>query len=232
MLALAAADANIVVAQRDMNKANSFIKELEQAGTAAIAVNVDVTNAKSIKTSVQQALNRFSKIDILVNNAGVLTETPAGTSIEDFDLSYEVNLKGVWQTVNGLLPHFRENKGGKIINIASIAGRQGNVDLPAYRASKAGVINLTQSLAASLGADNINVNAICPGIVKTAMADYLGHAHNVPDFYDEVAKSNALQRIATSEDIGHAVVFLASSQAQNITGQSLNVDGGVVQAMS
>ena len=177
------------------------------------------------------ALEHFPKIDILVNNAGVLVGTDyKDTSAEDFDLCYEVNLKSVWQISKVMAPHFKKNGGGKIVNIASIGGRLGMSDIPAYRASKAGVINLTQSLAHALGSDNINVNAVCPGVVETSMADKLGGEDHETD-YDELAKGSALGRIASPEDIGQAVVFFASSYSKNITGQALNVDGGVAGVM-
>ena len=135
--------------------------------------------------------------------------------------------------------HFKENQGGKIVNIASIAGRRGLDVLPAYSASKAAVISLTQSLATLLGPDNINVNAVCPGSIWTQLfKEFLEkanqHNNQKPSTVTEesflAGAGMPLGRQITAEDIGHAVVFLVSDQAKNITGQSLNVDGGVTMS--
>lgn len=226
-LALAEAGADIIIAQRDMSKVENVINEIKALGREAIAVQLDVTDSTSVESSVQAALTHFPHINILVNNAGV-DEGPIGGEItlEKFDLCYDVNVKGIWRVVTRLAPHFKENGGGKIVNIASIAGRQGNGYIPAYCASKAAAISLTQSLAMALGPDNINVNAICPGPIRTAMS--LNALKDIdPNYHESYAKEHTqLKRLLTPEDIGQAVLFFVSPQAKNITGQSLNVDGG------
>ena len=133
---------------------------------------------------------------------------------------------GIWRMVVGLVPHFKTHKSGNIINIASINGRTPWADTPAYSASKAAAINLTQSLAINLGSENINVNAVCPGGVMTAMAEHF--SQNKEELLRDIVDERVLKRVLSPEDIGHAVVFFASSGAKNITGQSLNVDGGCV----
>ena len=130
--------------------------------------------------------------------------------------------------VQALLPHLKNQGGGKIINIASINGRKPWIDTPAYSASKAALINLTQSLASQLGASSINVNAVCPGGVMTPMAD--AFKQDKPTLSEGIINARVLKRELLPEDIGRAVVFLASPQARNITGQSLNVDGGTVMS--
>ena len=125
-----------------------------------------------------------------------------------------------------LTPHFKAYRAGKIINIASIDGRKPWADTPAYSASKAALINLTQSMAIQLGQYNINVNAVCPGGIITPMAEAL--IKDLRALEDQIVQERPLKRALLPEDIGHAVVFLASTQSRNITGQALNVDGGAI----
>jgi len=229
---LARVGADIVIAQRDIKKADGVIDEIKSMGRQVIAVQVDVTDMISVKNGVQKALEQFPRIDILVNNAGCAENMEGGTTLDDFDACYDVNLKGVWRVSSELAPHFKANKSGKIINISSIAGRIGSAYMPAYRASKAAVINLTQSLACLLGPDNINVNAICPtGILTTEMAQnilsYIG-SDAQEDAEKQLMESAPLKSLVTTDDIAYATVFFASPAAKNITGQTLNVDGGLI----
>jgi len=237
VLTLAAAGANIVIGDLDQAKAEAVVAEVKKLGVDAIALALDITNTDSISDCIQQALKHFACIDILVNNAGVVAERGGVALTEQvFDRTLDVNLKGVWRVSAALIPHFKTNHNGKIINIASINGRQVDARLPGYSASKAAVISLTQSLAVSLGADNITVNAVCPGGVWTPMAEAfikdsgLDPENGKQAHLDGNKNIGALKRNVEPEDIGHAVVFFASSQAKNITGQALNVDGGYVMS--
>jgi meso-butanediol dehydrogenase/(S,S)-butanediol dehydrogenase/diacetyl reductase len=161
---------------------------------------------------VHEAISRFGRIDILVNNAGVIGaegwEDRDVSSEEDWDVIYEVNVKGMNRVTRAVIPYMKERRYGKIINISSQAGRQGSPDNP-YAISKAGVISLTQGSATELAPYDINVNAICPGILRTPMWE------RIP-----------LGREQTPEDIGYTAAFLASDYAKNITGQAINVSGG------
>lgn len=236
---LAKAGAKVVVVQRNLTKAEEVAAEINHGLGEAMALHLDVTDTTSIDACVQEALSHFSCIDILVNNAGVGQQSFAlDTQPEEFDLCYDVNLKSIWAVVNAFLPHFKTHHTGKIINIASIEGRQGTAMQPAYSASKAAVISLTQSLASLLGPEGINVNTVCPGPVWTPqqenyqrLASQRGEIAtdkvNEESFFQDFVDQIPLRRVASSEDIGDAVVFLASLQAKNITGQALNVDGGV-----
>src|SRR5262249_51530191 len=137
-----------------------------------IAVVLDVTDESSVLNGVQRAIEQFSCINILVNNAGIHCEAAGRPSTaEHFNRCLGVNLIGAWRTSQALLPHFRARGGGKIVNIASIDGRRPWAIAPAYSASKAALISLTQALAVMFGDDNINVNAVCPGGIMTKMAD-------------------------------------------------------------
>ncbi|UCE87439.1 MAG: SDR family oxidoreductase [Deltaproteobacteria bacterium] len=238
VLALAQAGADVAIADIDQGSADSTAKEVEACGRQVLVTRLDVTDPESVREAVAAAIGRFGGIDILVNNAGVVQDhIGAAVTEADFDRCYAVNVKGIWNLSAALRPHFRERGGGKIVNIASIAGRRGDNGLTPYSASKAAAISLTQSLAFELGRHDVNVNAVCPGLLWTPMWEKLegifrGDAS--PQVVGERAAFDAyiqancpLRREQTPEDIGHAVVFLVSEAARNITGQALNVDGGI-----
>jgi 2-dehydro-3-deoxy-D-gluconate 5-dehydrogenase len=226
-MTMARAGSRVVVADLNLDKARAAVESIEELGTEAFAVAVDVTDEASVNACARAAIERFSHIDILVNNAGIHCEKIGQRStMEHFEKCLDVNLLGIWRMTQVLVPHFEAQGGGKIVNIASINGRKPWADTPAYSASKAAAINLTQSLAITLAPQNINVNAVCPGGVMTAMAD--SFTPERPDLGDEIIRARLLKRALLPEDIGHAVVFFASPNARNITGQALNVDGGYV----
>jgi NAD(P)-dependent dehydrogenase (short-subunit alcohol dehydrogenase family) len=226
-LQLARAGCRVAIADRALPRAQATAREMQEAGHEVIALLLDVTDATSVGECVQAAIARFGRIDILVNNAGIHCEKIGEPStVEQFSQCLDVNLLGVWRMTQALVPHFKTNGAGRIVNVASINGRKPWAETPGYSASKAAVINLTQSLAMQLGAANINVNAVCPGGIMTAMADTLANDRNALE--REIIQSRILKRPLLPEDIGHAVVFFASAQARSITGQALNVDGGTV----
>jgi meso-butanediol dehydrogenase/(S,S)-butanediol dehydrogenase/diacetyl reductase len=237
---LARAGADIVVAQRHLQFAEAVASEIAAIGRKGIALPVDVCDESSVSECIKAALVEFPRIDILVNNAGVAQEKfYAETELATFDACYAVNLRGVWCVASCLIPHFRRYRSGKIINVASINGRLGDPQLPAYSASKAALISLTQSLAGILGPDNVNVNAVCPGPIWTAQQENhrrlamqrgeIDETHlNSQEFYKAFVDKIALRRVATPQDVGFAVAFLASESARGITGQALNIDCGMV----
>lgn len=228
-LELARAGSRVTIADRNLQKADIAAREIREMGHEAIAVALDVTDAETVDHCVEVSLKRFSRIDILVNNAGIHCEKIGQLSTDEhFKKCYDVNLVGAWRLTQALVPHFKTRGGGKIVNIASINGRKPWADTPAYSASKAALINLTQSLAINLGADGINVNVVCPGGVITPMAD--AFTQDTQALQDEMIRSRVLKRPLLPEDIGHAVVFFASDYAKNITGQALNVDCGYLMS--
>ncbi len=243
-LSLAGQGADIAVADLDQPTAMSVAAEVTGAGRDAMAVAIDVSNKASVSEAIGQVLDRFGRIDILVNNAGVLgapgwwERDPPDD--DDWDLILAVNLRGVVNVTQAVMPHMKERRDGKIVNIASIAGRQGGPDVPAYHASKAGVISWTQSNALQLAEYNINVNAICPGVLWTSMYERLTARRTtfVPeaeitglkgrDYFDKMVELRVpMKREQTPEDIGKTTAFLVSDDARNITGQAINVDGGI-----
>lgn len=238
-LVLAREGASVVIADIDLENANHTAAEIRELGAKAHVTRVDVTAPESAEAGIREAITHFGKVDILVNNAGVVG-SHVGTraiTLDDWDACYEVNLKGMWIMSSAIVAHFKDNGGGKIVNIASIAGRKGGAGLAHYSASKAGAISLTQSLARDLGPSNVNVNAVCPGLLWTDMWRHLEAmigGDDTPEIvdrrqvFDRFLQTNCpLRREQTPEDIGEAVAFLVSDAAKNITGQSLNVDGGI-----
>jgi meso-butanediol dehydrogenase/(S,S)-butanediol dehydrogenase/diacetyl reductase len=238
VLRLADAGADIAIADVDLGSAEQTAKEVEACGRQVLVTHLDVTSPESVREAIGEVLARFERVDILVNNAGVVQDhVGAAVTESDFDRCYEVNVKGIWNVSTALVPHFRERGGGKVVNIASIAGRRGDNGLTPYSASKAAAISLTQSLAYELGRHDINVNAVCPGLLWTPMWEKLEgifRGNTSPEVVGERAAFDAyiqtncpLRREQTPEDIGNAVVFLVSDAARNITGQALNIDGGI-----
>ena len=240
-LVLAEQGADVVVADVRVDDAKRVVAEIQAKGCEAMACGVDVTKKASVDAMVEETLERFGRIDILVNGAGVVGAPgwidSQVSREEDWDAVYEVNVKGVVLCSEAVEGHMKECRSGKIVNIASRAGRQGVPWFSHYSASKAAVINWTQAHAMRLGPYNINVNCVCPGVIWTPMWDTIARQRRkeLPElsglsprqvFEKLVATDNPLGREQTPEDIGWAVAFFASDQAKNITGQALNVDGG------
>lgn len=231
-LSLARAGAMVIIADLSEQQSTLVADEVHAEGHAAVAAQLDVTDKESVRLCVDSAIRKLGHIDILVNNAGVF-QRRLGLELqdEDFNRCLDVNLTGIWRLSQQLTPHFKNRGGGKIINIASISGRRGLDWASAYSASKAAVINLTQSLATALGPHGVNVNAICPGGVATAMQEDIKSLVINSEFESRLRDPPPripLTGPLTAEDIGHAVVFFASGYARSITGQALNVDGGEV----
>ena len=237
---LAQSGAIVVLADVEMATAERAAQDIEQKGLDSLPLRLDVTEKLSIRTAVETVLERYGRINILVNNAGAFTapgwESRFALSEVDWEWTFKVNLKGVADMSESVLPFMKQQREGKIINVASTGGRMGGVDNPAYLSSKAGVINFTQSLALQLAPFNINVNAICPGAIWSGMSDPANHLrkHVIEELkglsprqmYDHYVQEIPLQRGQTAEDIGYLTAFLASEHSKNITGQSINVDGG------
>ena len=235
-LALAGEGASVVVADIRYEDARGVAAEVRGLGRESLAVKVDVTKSSEVKRMVERALARFGGVDILVNNAGIIrVGNVVDISEKDWDDVLDVNLKGVFLCSKAVAPHMVARRSGKIISISSTAGRRGMPGKAHYHASKFGVIGFTQCLALELAPDNINVNCVCPGVVTTQMhtkvlTPYAARMQRISEeeAYGRVIGNIPLRRPQTPEDIGNLVVFLASDEAVNITGQSINVSGGAV----
>jgi NAD(P)-dependent dehydrogenase (short-subunit alcohol dehydrogenase family) len=242
-LCMAREGANIIIPELNLEGAQQVADEAKAMGREALAVKTDVTKRADVEAMVKQSLDTFAQIDILVNNAGIFGKRAGmpflNNEEEDWDQILAVNIKSHFIICKAIAPHMMERRYGKIINIASIAGKMGSQSSPPYTVSKAGVISFTQVLAKDLAPFNINVNAICPGLLWTPLWEGLGvaaaqvssrFAGMTPRqvFEQRVKEWVPMGREQTPEDIGHLAVFLASEEARNITGQAINVDGGIV----
>ena len=238
---LALNGADVVVADLSLEDARGVADEISALGRRSMSQGVDVTVQEAVDGMVEAALARFGRIDILVNNAGVFGapgwEERDSWSEEDWDLVYAVNVEGVARAMEAVAPHMKERRYGKIVNIASGAGRQGQPTSPPYAASKAAVINMTQTWAMELAGHSINVNAICPGLIWTPLWERIatrigsmaGDGGGLPprEVFDRSVRRTLFKREQTPEDVGNAAAFLASDSAHNITGQALNVNAGI-----
>ncbi len=234
--ALAEAGAQIVIADIDRAKATAVAEAIMAGQRRAAAVQADVGDLREIDRMVQAALAAFGQIDILVNNAGVTRRADIMDLTEaDWDRIHRVNAKGVFFCLQRVAREMIPRRSGRIINIASIAGKgYAGASNVAYAASKGAVIGMTKLAALQLGKHNINVNAVCPGVTRTALSDanLAVAAQQQGVSLEEMERRRAdvipLKRANDPEDIAAMVVFLASSGARNITGQSFNVDGGLI----
>jgi NAD(P)-dependent dehydrogenase (short-subunit alcohol dehydrogenase family) len=235
-LALAEAGAHVVVADIDPQNAGTTADAIMSSQRRALALQADVGDLEQIDRMVRQTLEQFGHIDILLNNAGVTRRADIMDLTEaDWDRIHRVNAKGVFFCLQRVAREMIPRRSGRIISIASIAGKgyEGASNV-AYAASKGAVISMTKLAALQLGKHNINVNAICPGVTRTALSDANLHVRAQQDgvSIEEMEQRRAsvipLKRANDPEDIAAMVVFLASAGARNITGQSFNVDGGLI----
>ncbi len=235
-LALAEAGAHVVAADIDRQKAEATADAIMSSQHRALAVQADVGDLQHIDRMVRQAVETFGQIDILLNNAGVTRRADIMDITEaDWDRIHRVNAKGVFFCLQRVAQEMIPRRNGRIINIASIAGKgYAGASNAAYAASKGAVISLTKMAALQLARHNINVNSICPGVTRTALSDanLQTRAQQEGVTVQEMERRRAavipLNRANDPEDIAAMVVFLASAGARNITGQSFNVDGGLI----
>lgn len=220
---LAKNGANIVI-----NYAGSYEQALiteeicKKHGAKTILIKADVSKTEEVTQMVQKTIETFGKIDILVNNAGITKDNLVmKMTKEDFCDVIDINLVGSFLCMKEVYRTMMKQKYGKIVNISSVVGVVGNAGQINYSASKAGVIAMTKSLAKELGSRNINVNAVAPGFIKTDMTSDIKNI-------DEIEKSIPLKRLGNTADIAKVVSFLSSDNAEYITGQVINVDGGMV----
>ena len=236
-LRLAREGASVAVADLDADAARSVVKEAEALDRAGRSIGCDVTRADQVEAMIAKTVDDFGRLDILVNNAGILIIKPfQEMTEEEWDRIFAVNVKSIWLCTRVALPHLiRSAPGSKVINAASMAGKSPSRSGPlaAYTATKHAVVGLTRSLALELAPHRINVNAYCPGIVDTPMWDqidsYLAAQQQVPPgtVKERAVDRVPLGRLETPEDVANLVAFLASPDSDYMTGQAINITGGM-----
>jgi 3-oxoacyl-[acyl-carrier protein] reductase len=222
-LALVEAGATVAVAARNVEKLASLVAEIEAAGGEALAVPMDVADATQVKAGFQQLLGKFGKLDILVNNAAITRDTLAlRMKLDDWDAVLRTNLTGAHLCIQQALGAMLKQRSGRIVNLTSVVAQTGNAGQSNYVASKAGLIGLTRAIAVEVASRNITVNAIAPGFIETPMTDVLSQ-----EIKDKMNSLIPLGRMGKDSEIAAAIVFLASDEAAYITGQVLDINGGM-----
>jgi 3-oxoacyl-[acyl-carrier protein] reductase len=217
--------ANVIVNYRSNEKeASEVVAEIKELGGEASMVKADVSKYEDAENLINEAKNIYGSIYGVVNNAGITKDTLIlRMKEEDFDAVINTNLKGTFNCCKAATPHLIKARQGRIVNISSVIGLIGNVGQINYAASKAGILGVTKSLAREIGARGITVNAIAPGFIESDMTEVLADKYK-----EDILKNIPLKKLGKAEDVANAVAFLMSEESQYITGQVLNVDGGMV----
>jgi 3-oxoacyl-[acyl-carrier protein] reductase len=224
-LKLAKLGANIVVNYRNSEDAvKEVVREIQALGATALAIQCDISSYSDVESMMKKSLEQFGTIDILVNNAGI---TKDGLLMrmkeEDFDSVIDINLKGAFNCTRHVSAIMLKQRQGRIINISSVSGLTGNAGQVNYSSAKAGILGMTKAVARELASRNVTCNAVAPGYIQTDMTDGLSEKVK-----DTIMSTIPLKRLGMPEDVANAVAFLASEEASYITGQVINVDGGMV----
>jgi 2-deoxy-D-gluconate 3-dehydrogenase len=223
--ALVAAGAAAMIAGRDQSKSQAAVATLRQSGGIAKAVVVDVADESSCRAMISSTIDAFGRLDVLVNNAGIfIGARPEEMTLVDWNKVFTTNLTGAFISAQAAHPHMKRQGGGKIINVASILANFTGPQGLAYSASKAGLVQLSRTLAVAWAADNIQVNAVLPGYIDTEMTRE--GRESMPDMNDSVLRRTPAGRWGTPSDLAGVAVFLASDASNFVTGSSLYVDGG------
>ncbi|MAG18215.1 MAG: beta-ketoacyl-ACP reductase [Candidatus Diapherotrites archaeon] len=221
---LAKENCNVIINyQNNEEKANQIVEEINNLGRKAIAIKANVSDPKEVEAMFKESLKEFGKIDFLVNNAGITRDNLFLKMEEnDWDAVINVNLKGTFNCTKAVLPLMISQGFGKIVNLTSISGQLGNIGQTNYAASKAGVIGFTKSIAKEVALKGINVNAVAPGIINTKLQE------TIPEKVMQKFLNNIpMKKIGEPKDVAAAVKFLLSDEASYITGEVINVNGGL-----
>jgi NAD(P)-dependent dehydrogenase (short-subunit alcohol dehydrogenase family) len=225
-LAFAQAGAKVAVADVDMPGGEETAHLIEQAGGQAIFVRTDVSQALQVEQLVQRTVDHFGQLDCAFNNAGINEEHGNVVDCTEalWDRTMGINLKGIWLCMKYEIPQMLKAGGGVIVNTASVVGLGATRNVPAYVASKFGIIGLTRATARDFGKQGIRVNAVCPGTIRTAM--YIRRLGDDPEVDARLADESIMGRLGTGEDVADVVVWLCTDAARFVNGHSLVVDGG------
>ena len=215
---------DIVLFDVNQEQLDKTAKDIEALGRSSLGLVVDVTKSEPVEAAMNKTLDKFKKIDILINNAGITRDALLIRMPEaDFDSVININLKGCFNCCKAVCRIMMKQRSGRIVNMASIIGIMGNAGQVNYSASKAGMIGITKSLAKELASRNINVNAIAPGFIETDMTAKLP-----PDIREQLLKMIPAGRLAKPIEVAKAALFLSSELSDYITGQVVQVDGGML----
>lgn len=223
-LRMAQAGCNVAVSDLDLVTAQATASDIEKMGRKSLAIKSDVSKESDVESMFKSFLEVFPNMDILVNNAGITRDGLLVRMKEaDWDLVLNVNLKSAFLCCREAARPMMRARSGKIVNIASVVGLMGNAGQANYSASKAGLIGLTKTLAREFASRSINVNAVAPGFIRTAMTDKMTDVEK-----EKLASGIPMAKLGSPLDVANAVLFLSSPLADYITGQVLTVDGGLV----
>jgi len=208
----------------DKTDVEGIKKEFQDMGIKCLMVKADVSNEEDVNNMVEKVISEFGKIDVLVNNAGITKDTLLmRMSKEDFDKVIDINLKGTFLVTKAVIKYMMKKRNGSIINLASVVGVVGNSGQSNYSASKAGIIGFTKSVAKELASRNIRANAVAPGFIETDMTNVLKD-----DVKENIGNQIPLKRMGTAKEVAEVIYFLGTEKSSYITGQVINIDGGMV----
>ena len=227
-LAFAETCSSVVVSDIQKNEGEKTVEMIKEKGIDALFVETDVSNADQVKSMIEKTVETFGQLDCAFNNAGIEGE-PAPTAdspIENWHRVIDINLSGVFYCMKYEIQEMLKNGGGSIVNMASVAGRVGFINIPAYTASKHGVNGLTKTAALEYATQGIRVNAVCPGVIHTEMIDRFTGGDK--EALEQMKNMEPVGRMGTPEEVANAVIWLCSDEASFVTGHPLVVDGGFV----
>ena len=208
----------------DKTDVEGIKKEFQDMGVKCLMVKADVSNEEDVNNMVEKVISEFGKIDVLVNNAGITKDTLLmRMSKEDFDKVIDINLKGTFLVTKAVSKYMMKKRCGSIINLSSVVGVAGNSGQSNYSASKAGIIGFTKSIAKELASRNIRANAVAPGFIETDMTNVLKD-----EVKESIGNQIPLKRMGTAREVAEVIYFLGTEKSSYITGQVINIDGGMV----
>lgn len=227
VLAFVEKGASVVVADIDEQAGVEVVKNIEESGGQALFVKTDVSDGAQVRTLIDKTIERFGRLDYAVNNAGIGGESvpTAEVTQEGWQRVIDINLTGVWLCMKHQIQAMLDTGGGAIVNVASILGKVGFSNAPAYVSAKHGVVGLTKSAAMEYATQGVRINVVCPGFIYTPMLENAGMAKGT-EMYNYIASLHPMQRMGTPREVADMIVWTCSDEASFVTGTSLLVDGG------